>query len=155
MNSRLITLALSTAALPFTVAALPTPYEQEILKAALVLEAGDQGEVGMEAIIHVFINRAGGDRSRIIGQMVKHKALSSLRAVTNQPHPDYGPVLRRAMRDRVAWRHATAVVERFMQDDLGPDPTDGADHFDNGFPSWSNSMTLTTVIGDHYFFRSG
>lgn len=154
MNRSLLRLAL-VCSLPLPLAAMPTPYEQEIIKAALVLEAADQGEAGMEAVLHVFITRAGGDHSRVISKIAAHGAVSSFLPVTAQRHPNYSPLLRRAMQDRVGWERASAVVERFMNGTLGPDPTGGADHYDCDFPSWSHSMTLTAVIGDHYFFRSG
>lgn len=156
MNRSFLAVALATLLhLNLGASGMPTRYEQQIIKAALVLEAANQGERGMEAVLHVFITRADGDPGRVISEIARHGAVSSFLSVTAQRHPDYGPVIGRAMRDRVGWARASAVVERFMNGTLGPDPTGGADHYDCGHPAWSRSMTLTAVIGDHYFFKSG
>ena len=128
-------------------------YERKIVAAVLVLEAADQGEIGMQAVMHVIDNRAKNNPARVIGQVAKRKAFSSLNNVTDQKHPDYGPVLRRAMRDPM-WPVAMKLVSEYEAGRLGPDITHGATHYCIHPPAtWRRELAYLTKIGDHRFFR--
>lgn len=146
------------AVVPFTASAADakaafTNYERQIVAAVLVLEAADQGEVGMRAVMHVIDNRAGHNPARAIGQVARHGAFSSLNQVTKQRHPDYGPVLRRAMRDPM-WPVAMGLVQDYEAGRLGPDITYGATHYCVHPPAaWRREFAYLTKIGDHRFFR--
>jgi len=141
------TLAAEAKSAPFT------DYERQIVATVLVLEAADQGEAGMRAVLHVIDNRAGNNPYRAIGAVARRKAFSCLNSVTKQRHPDYGPVLRRAMRDRM-WQTAMRLVRDYEAGRLGPDITDGATHYCIHPPaSWSRQFTYVAQIGDHRFFR--
>ena len=130
-------------------------YEKQIIASVLVLEAADQGEAGMLAVLHVINNRAGGVPDRAIGQVARHKAFTCLNSITRQRHPDYSPALRRAMKDRT-WPVALQMVEDYAAGSLPPDITRGATHYCIHPPSsWRNQMAFTTRIGDHSFFREG
>ncbi|MFP4281121.1 MAG: cell wall hydrolase [Opitutales bacterium] len=134
-------------------AAAMSAYERQIVAAVLVLEAADQGVDGMRAVLHVIDNRAGGDPARAIGQVARRKAFSCLNEITRQAHPDYGPALRRAMRDRM-WPVAMAMVQDYSEQGMGPDITDGATHYCiHPPPSWREQFTFVAQIGDHRFFR--
>lgn len=128
-------------------------YERQIVTAVLVLEAADQGEEGMRAVLHVIDNRAGHDPYRAIGVVARRKAFSCLNSVTSQKNRDYGPVLRRAMRDR-AWQTAMRLVRDYEAGRLGPDITDGATHYCTHPPAaWERAFTFVAQIGDHRFYR--
>ncbi|MGB0415336.1 MAG: cell wall hydrolase [Coraliomargarita sp.] len=128
-------------------------YERQIIAAVLVLEAANQGEDGMMAVLHVINNRAGGDPNRAVGQVARRKAFSCLNDITSQKHPDYGPALRRAMQDRT-WPVALQMVDNYVAGYIGPDITGGATHYCIHPPkSWEEQMVFTTRIGMHSFFR--
>jgi hypothetical protein len=128
-------------------------YGRQIIASVLVLEAADQGEAGMRAVLHVIDNRAGGDPSRALGQVARPAAFTSLNGVTGQRHPDYSPILRRAMKDRM-FPVAMELVELYCQGELGADFTGGATHYCIHPPvSWLREMTVTGTFGEHVFLR--
>ncbi|MEM1223026.1 MAG: cell wall hydrolase [Verrucomicrobiota bacterium] len=128
-------------------------YERKIIASVLVLEAANQGEAGMLAVLHVINNRAGGDPNRAINVVARRKAFSFLNSITSQKHPDYGPALRRAMKDRT-WAWALETVDNYIAGHLGEDFTDGATHYCIHPPaSWREQMIYTAQIGKHHFFQ--
>lgn len=130
-----------------------THYERQIIASVLVLEAANQGEDGMLAVLHVINNRAEGDPSRAVSQVARRKAFSCLNDVTAQKHPDYGPALRRAMKDRT-WPRAMQMVDDYVAGYLGDDLTEGATHYCIHPPTaWREQMLFTKRIGAHQFFR--
>ena len=130
-------------------------YERQIIASVLVLEAANQGQEGMLAVLHVINNRAGGNPDRAIYQVARRKAFSCLNKITSQKHPDYGPAIGRAMRDPT-WEWALATVNSYCAGHLPPDNTGGATHYCIHPPkSWLEQMAFTTRIGKHSFFREG
>ncbi len=130
-------------------------YERQIIAAVLVLEAANQGEQGMAAVLHVINNRAKGDPSRAVGQVARRKAFSCINTITSQKHPDYGPAIARAMKDRT-WPQALGMVDAYCAGRLGADNTGGATHYCIDPPqSWREQMVFTKRIGLHAFFREG
>ena len=130
-------------------------YERQIIAAVLVLEAANQGEQGMVAVLHVINNRAKGHPSRAVGQVARRKAFSCINAITSQKHPDYGPAIARAMKDRT-WPQALAMVDAYCAGRLSADNTGGATHYCIEPPrSWREQMVFTKRIGLHVFFREG
>lgn len=130
-------------------------YERQIIAAVLVLEAANQGEQGMVAVLHVINNRAKGDPSRAVGQVARRKAFSCINTITAQEHPDYGPAIARAMKDRT-WPQAMGMVDAYCAGRLGADNTGGATHYCIEPPqSWREQMVFTKRIGLHVFFREG
>ena len=130
-------------------------YERQIIASVLVLEAANQGEEGMLAVLHVINNRANGNPENAIYQVARRKAFSCLNHVTSQKHPDYGPAIGRAMRDRT-WDWALATVDAYCAGQLPPDNTGGATHYCIHPPkSWVEQMAFTKRIGAHSFFREG
>jgi spore germination cell wall hydrolase CwlJ-like protein len=130
-------------------------YERQIIASVLVLEAACQGEEGMLAVLHVINNRAKGDPERAISQVARRKAFSCLNAITSQRHPDYGPAIARAMKDRT-WDWALQTVNAYCSGNLGEDITLGATHYCIHPPkSWQEQLVFTRRIGAHVFFREG
>ncbi|MEM8868400.1 MAG: cell wall hydrolase [Verrucomicrobiota bacterium] len=144
------------AAIMFTASALHgavSSYERQIIASVLVLEAANQGEDGMLAVLHVINNRAQGNPERAINVVARRKAFSCLNSITSQKHPDYGPALRRAMQDRT-WSWALSVVDAYVAGNLGEDITGGATHYCILPPkSWREQMRYTAHIGKHHFFQ--
>ena len=92
---------------------------------------------------------------RAVGQVARRKAFSCINDITSQKHPDYGPALRRAMKDRT-WPVALQMVDHYVAGHLGPDITGGATHYCIHPPkSWQTQMVFTRQIGVHRFFREG
>lgn len=130
-------------------------YERKIIASVLVLEAANQGDAGMLAVLHVINNRAGGNPDRAVGKVARRKAFSCLNDITSQAHPDYGPAIARAMKDRT-WEPALKMVDAYCEGRLGTDITGGATHYCIDPPqSWHDEMAYTTRIGLHVFFREG
>ncbi|MGB0257597.1 MAG: cell wall hydrolase [Coraliomargarita sp.] len=132
-----------------------TSYERQIIASVLVLEAANQGEEGMLAVLHVINNRAQGNPDNAIYVVARRKAFSCINDITSQKHPDYGPAIGRAMRDRT-WEWALATVNAYCAGQLPPDNTGGATHYCIHPPkSWVEQMAFTKRIGAHSFFREG
>lgn len=128
-------------------------YDRQIIASVLVLEAANQGEAGMRAVLNVINNRAAGRPDRAIYQVARRKAFSCLNSITSQKHPDYGPAIGRAMRDP-NWNQAMDMVNAYCAGQLGPDNTGGATHYCIHPPrSWQEQMVFTKTIGVHSFFR--
>lgn len=156
---RLIVFAL----LPFAVLATakaetyqPCDWERQIVAACLVLEASDQGDIGMRAVASVIANRGQRDSSRYIGIVKQPYAFSALNtATTGKTGSDgFAGHVRRASRD-LNWNAALQIVDQLYANSLS-DVTYGADHYSrrDQLPSWSHRMRATTVIGDHLFFKA-
>lgn len=132
-----------------------THYERLVLASTLVLEAASEGPEGMQAVLNVIQNRAGGNIDRVMGVVAKPKQFTALNEATNSRNPDYGPIIERATSDPV-FSEAYALVKIMEQGDLA-DITGGADHYhaDHGeAPYWTASMHFTKKIGSHTFYRS-
>ena len=127
-------------------------YEKQIVAAVLILEASSDGEEGMRAVLHVIDNRSGGQVDRVPAVVAKPKAFSCLNDITWQEHPDYGPAIGKAMKDR-NWFLALQLVDQLVVGQLGQDPTSGATHYCIHPPeTWRSRMTYLTRIGSHQFF---
>jgi len=132
-----------------------THYERLLLASCAVLEAASDGADGMQAVLNVIYNRAGGDIHRVVGVVAAPKQFSALNSATSARHPDYGPIIERATSD-ASFSLAFDLVRRLELGEL-PDITGGADHYhlDRGkAPYWARSMDQTTRIGEHIFYRS-
>jgi len=132
-----------------------THYERLLVASCAVLEAASDGPDGMQAVLNVIHNRAGGDIHRVVGVVAQPKQFTALNRATRSRHPDYGPVIERATNDP-SFSLAYDLVVLMEQGKL-PDITGGADHYhaDHGErPYWTESMTLSARIGDHLFYRS-
>ncbi len=117
----------------FTVLSYPdTPIWKVIMA-----EAVSEGYEGMYAVACVIRNR-GGDLHGFCG--AKRKDLS---VFCNR-------------QGRRAISQARKIEERVFEF-YGPDTTKGATHFENieafGVPYWAKSMTITTKIGRHTFYK--
>lgn len=156
---RLIILAIATvatASAAFSEVYQPCPWERQIVAACLVLEASNQGEVGMQAVASVIANRAQRDSSRYIQVVKRPYAFSALNTATTgrTGSVGYAGHVQRASRDS-SWTSALRIVDQLYENSLS-DVTYGADHYSRAdqLPNWSHRMRATTIIGDHLFFRA-
>ncbi|MCH2155283.1 MAG: cell wall hydrolase [Opitutales bacterium] len=133
-----------------------SPYERQILAATVVLEAAGCGHEGMQAVLNVIFNRADRRIERVIAITVKPGQFSSLNSVTRQRHPNYSPILRRAMKDK----HFATAYRLVLSLERGKltDNTSGADHYYaismRESPDWAKHMDYISRIGGHHFLRS-
>lgn len=131
-------------------------WERQIIAACLILEAADQGEIGMQAVAAVIANRAGGDPEKYILVVKKPYAFSALNAATTGKTGarGYADHIQRASMD-MNWVKAKRLVDQLYAKSLA-DVTYGADHYTrrDTLPSWSHTMKATAVIGDHLFFKA-
>lgn len=142
--------------LPLSVSASPiSNYERKIVAAVLVLEASSEGVEGMQAVLNVIYNRAGGDLSRVIPVTVKKGQFSSINSVTGKRNPDYSPILRRAYQHN-NFNDAMELVRTMERGEL-EDITFGATHYHTArgsAPYWVTSLHYLTTIGGHHFYTN-
>lgn len=140
---------------PVLVAEAPISLiEGQILATALVLEAANQGQDGMEAVLHVLLNRAHRQQRPLMEVVTRPYVLASLLPATRDKQP-WDKLVARAQRDSIAWPQAIWLVQAYRRGELGPDFTGGATHFDRRDfpPAWLNTLRVTARIGDHVFLR--
>lgn len=134
----------------------PCTWEKQIVAACLVLEAADQGEMGMRGVASVILNRAEGDHARVMRVVKKPYAFSALNTATTGRTGSSGFAghVRKASRDRL-WRSALQIVDE-LYSQAWHDVTYGADHYARKElrPAWVRSMSRTTVIGSHAFYTA-
>lgn len=136
-------------------AATLTHYERLVLASCAVLEAASEGPEGMQAVLNVIHNRAGGDVNRVMGVVARPRQFAALDRATASRHPDYGPLIERATQDRLF----SAAFDMVLAMEAGrlPDITGGADHYHavtSEAPYWADTMQPTRQIGAHRFYRS-
>jgi len=128
-------------------------YDRLIVASCLTLEAAEDGERGMYAVLNVINNRAQGDLTRVVPVVVKPHQFAAMNGATLQRNPDYGPLIERATLDP-NFQIAFQLVRQLEAGEL-EDITEGADHFFSGEPPiWASYMTITVRIGGHTFLRS-
>lgn len=110
-------------------------------------EARGQGVSGMEAVTNVVINRTKDKRFP-----------STPCAVIKQRHKNSCQFswvcANRTIKNKYQYDQAVSVVRR-VYFNMTPDNTKGALYFHERHtkPSWTSRMRLSTIIGDHKFFR--
>lgn len=159
MKALILALSLTLAASGTTTAWAayqPCSWEKQIVAACLVLEASDQGELGMRGVASVIRNRAGGRHSNILKVVKRPYAFSALNAATSGKtgRAGFANHVRRASRDR-HWQTALRIVEEMYTPNWF-DITNGADHYARVDirPNWTYSMSVTAEIGAHRFYSS-
>jgi spore germination cell wall hydrolase CwlJ-like protein len=128
-------------------------YDRQIVASCMVLEAGCDGVVGMQAVLNVILNRADGYLHRMVGQTVKHGAFSCMAEVWHAPFPDYSALIGRAQSQRNAYAQALRLLATMERGRLW-DNTYGATHYHASTirPYWVSDMNYITTIGGHNFY---
>ena len=128
-------------------------YERRIIAAVLTLEAGNQEEEGMKAVLNVIYNRADRKIERIIPVAVKKYQFSCLNSMKKGKNPDYSKILQRAY--RVSSFGTAMQLTRDLEAGKIEDNTFGANHYHATLdvpPYWTRSMQYLTTIGEHHFY---
>ncbi len=128
-------------------------YDRQIVASCMVLEAGCDGAVGMQAVLNVILNRADGYLHRLVGQTVKPGAFSCMAEVWHAPFPDYSALIRRAQNQRSEYALALRLLATMEGGRLW-DNTYGATHYHATTvrPYWVSDMNYITTIGGHNFY---
>lgn len=127
-----------------TIVSIQGATKKEIVAATLILEAGGEksAKVAMSAVHEVIVNRAkGGDRTKVC---LKPKQFSCW----NGQNVD--AMVAKAKKHSM-WNTAVSIVNSPKTN-----YTKGADHYHTiqCNPSWNRSMTSTTTILNHIFYRA-
>ena len=145
--------ATSLMGYPYSVFVQPFQHK-EVIAACLVLEAGGEGEKGMQAVMNVIQNRAKGDPGRFYAEVTRPQQFSAFNRTSGLFFRDFTPILRKA-RQSPAWPAAKELVKRAFDHEL-PDITGGATYFcaaGRSLPAWAHGLVPTVTIGAHRFMR--
>jgi N-acetylmuramoyl-L-alanine amidase len=144
----------------FAVAALRTQAvgfldrsDRQIVATCLVLEAGGEGPEGMQAVLNVILNRAGGNLYRMVPETLRYGAFSCMASVWRTEKPDFTLLFDRATEQRKAYEQAMQLID-LMEEGFLADNTCGATHYhaDTIRPYWADSLRYLTTIGRHIFY---
>lgn len=144
----------------FSIAAFCVPaesllsgYDREIVATCMVLEAGGEGPEGMQAVLNVIFNRAGGYLQRVVPETVRYGAFSCMSSIWRKESPDYSQLIRRAENQSGAYQQAMQLIT-LMEDGFLRDNTGGATHYHAASisPYWVSGMRYLTTIGNHIFY---
>ncbi len=130
-------------------------YEQNVIAACLVLEAGGEGEKGMQAVMNVIQNRAAGSSRSYYSQTTKPKQFSCFGRASGFSSGGYTSFVAKARRSP-SWETSQKIVRKAFAGKL-PDLTSGATHYyahtRMAAPAWSWDFDQTVVIGSHTFLK--
>lgn len=132
----------------------PPNAQRDILATCLVLEAGSEGYLGMQAVMNVIINRAGGNPGEFYAQATRENQFSSLNSARSTLLSNYHTLIDRA-KQNPAWVDAQDIVRRAQVKGLS-DLTNGATHFysvSKTPPAWAKNLSETSTIGKHRFLH--
>lgn len=124
-----------------------------IVAATLWLEARGEGEQGMQAVMNVIMNRAGGDFSKTRSVVLKPKQFSCWNGVSNPAKETVE--LSKSHGKEAPFKTAVKLVDQAMKGRL-EDITNGATHYFNPKqvkPSWAKTMKFKARIGNHDFYE--
>jgi 8-oxo-dGTP pyrophosphatase MutT (NUDIX family)/spore germination cell wall hydrolase CwlJ-like protein len=124
-----------------------------VVAATLWGEAANQGETGMQAVMNVIMNRAGGDFSKAVNVVLSPKQFSTWNDV-NDP-------VAKSLQNANIWREDKDFQKCFHIVSLAskgnlPDITGGAQFYFNprkAKPDWASKMQHTKTIGSHEFYK--
>jgi hypothetical protein len=129
--------------------------QKEVITACLVLEAGSEGERGMQAVMNVIQNRAGGNPFNYYSEAIRPKQFSCLNSAKGLIFKDYTPLINKARLSK-SWGNACKIVGKAYLKEL-PDITGGATHYYlskmRKVPEWSGELQETKKIGAHRFMK--
>ena len=131
-----------------------------IVIATLYGEARGEGEVGMQAVLNVLMNRANNDFSKVKGLALAPKQFSMWNDVKDPA--TFAINLGKQVRDKEIqgadksmYLKAAGLVDQAMKGTL-KDITGGAKFYFNpslANPSWAKKMKKTATIGNHDFYK--
>lgn len=131
-------LVCSLKAQSFVVSVSPS----QIVASTLILEAGGEGKIGMEAVNEVIHNRATKNKT-LLSVCLAPKQFSCWNNVTVESGIEKA-------KKHPRWNLALEIANSPLTNH-----TNGATHYHTTkvSPSWKNSLTKTTQIKNHIFYR--
>jgi len=120
-------------------------FEQEVVAATLIMEAGGEYHKGsMEAVYEVIHNRAKKRKSTYIDECLRHLQFSCW----NNIRVEDG--IKKASK-HPRWNEALIIAYSKSKTNY----TKGADHYHADYvnPYWNKKMKKTTKIGQHIFYK--
>jgi len=140
----------------------------DVIAAALIGEAGGEGEKGMHAVMNVIVNRAKGSNDLVrgaISNVLKPKQFSFFNNY-NAGKEEMNQIIQRASKHS-NWNKARSIALAGLSGKLN-DITDGATHYHVSSgpgkvnPKWSNpavggknpQAVVTNTIGHHTFLKN-
>jgi len=144
-------LALIITGAAMTVSAEPIPPKEitsrQMCTSVLILEAGGEGRVGLQAVWEVVWQRAKLRKLTPLGVVTQRKQFSCLNNITP------GRAIATAQKHPM-WRHAWGIVSAPPVTQL----TGKADHYHATTikpPFWADKAKKTVTIGRHTFYKLG
>lgn len=138
---------------PRAAAAIPAMDTLDVMARTIWAEARSEGDLGMEAVASVILNRAA--HPRWWGGDVREVCLAPLQfSCWNLRDPQYDRIRSVTEADPL-FRKAREVARRALAGEV-EDRTGGADHYFNpaaANPSWARGREASAVIGNHRFLR--
>lgn len=133
--------------------------EKAILAAATLWhEARGEGKEGMQAVLNVIMNRAGGKFDEIDKIILKPKQFSCWNSVSD-PKTTASEMAQKAsdgkLSDSQQFKEAAALVKLAIDGKLS-DITGSAKYYFNpklAKPKWAEKLTKTKSIGNHDFYK--
>lgn len=125
-------------------------WQENTIAAILVAEAGIDGQVGMECVAEVMLNRAKASRVSVIS-LANDRVFSSLRGTT--PTKLYVKALRE---DKTRLQTALKIAETTLhRPEQLPRRVNGATHFcqTKNKPWWAEKMDRVALVKHHSFYR--
>lgn len=135
--------------------------ETEILARTEWGEARNQGNVGMEAVAHVILNRLAVSKQKKIywwGNTIEEICVSAYQFSCWRFYDPNRKKLLSVTDDDPEFKMALEIAEDAVTGVLGYDLTNGATHYYNPSvvqfrPAWAIGEQPCAIIGDHHFFR--
>jgi len=129
-----------------------TQIERETVAACLVLEAANQGDVGLRAVMSVIRNRANMRPLLFPLTVLRVKQFSALNPYTSG-QVSLWRLIQRAKQD-ATWPNALAIVDEATCA-AWVDQTAGATHYTRTGErtAWTRTLHTTARIGDHTYYR--
>lgn len=126
----------------------------EVVAACLIGEAGGEGEKGLQAVMNVVYNRAGGDPARFKSVVLAPKQFSAMNSATGRRPKNSVANLVAMHKKHPLWSTALMTAHRASYKQL-PDMTQGSTHYHASAikPSWAGSMQPVGYLGGHIFYK--
>ena len=133
--------------LPACLGAFP---DREVVAVGLVLEAGGESALEMQAVMNVIQNRAKGDPSKFKSVIMRKYQFSCFNSY-NAGKVSMARLVEIA-KSHPRWYLAVMLVGKAFEKDL-PDITKGANHYCTNHPKWSKGVSPVLVLGRLRFYR--
>lgn len=128
----------------------------EVVAACLIGEAGGEGERGVQAVMNVISNRAGGKASEFKRVVLAPKQFSAMNSATDRRSKTTVAKIVERSKKHPLWNQALMIAHRASYQQL-PDLTKGSTHYHTTAvkPSWAKDMSATGYLGPHIFYKTG